>query len=63
MQPFLLAVKRTYMTSVRMSLVPSCILHSEGNTVIFKQTTCGSFYVLMSDVYDSDMSVNKLTGL
>jgi hypothetical protein len=38
-------------------------LHSEGNTVIFKQTTCGSFYVLMFDVYDSDMSVNTLTCL
>jgi len=24
---------------------------------------CDSFYVLISDVYDSDMSVNKLIGL
>jgi hypothetical protein len=58
MQPFLLAVKCICITSVCTDCAYSfCILHSEVIKVFFfKQTTCGSFYVFISDIYDSEIS-------
>jgi hypothetical protein len=60
MQPFLLAVKCTYMTSVCTGFNHSFLYFAhEVNTVIFLKKVA----VFMSDVYDSDISVNKLLGL
>lgn len=62
MQPFLLAVKCTYMTSVCTDFTHSFLYFArEVNTVILNKHV--TVYVMMSDVYDSDMSVNKLLGL